>query len=50
MARKASEEDGKQYKVGDTITVKLHDGRKVDATIRAMFQEDGDDRVVAGGG
>ena len=40
MAKKAGEEDGKQYKVGDKITAKLHDGRKVDATIRAVFQQD----------
>jgi hypothetical protein len=39
MAKKAPEEDGRQFKVGDQIQVKLHDGRKVDATIRAVFQQ-----------
>jgi hypothetical protein len=37
MVKKTSPE-GKDYKVGDKITAKLHDGRKVDATIRAVFQ------------
>ena len=39
---KKTPEDGKQYKVGDKITAKLHDGRKVDATIRTVVnQSDG---------
>jgi hypothetical protein len=45
MAKKAPEEDGKQYKVGDHIKAKLHDGRKVDATIRAVFQQDGETKL-----
>ena len=38
MATKTPEGGG--YKVGDKITAKLHDGRRVDATIRAVFQQD----------
>jgi hypothetical protein len=38
MATKTPEGDG--YKVGDQIKAKLHDGRKVDATVRAVFQQD----------
>jgi hypothetical protein len=38
--KKAPEEDGKQYRVGDKIAAKLHDGRKVDATFRAIYQQD----------
>jgi hypothetical protein len=45
MPKKASEEDGKQYKVGDKITSKLHDGRIVDATIRAVFQQDDETKL-----
>jgi hypothetical protein len=45
MAKKAPEEDGKQYKVGDKITAKLHDGRKVDATVRAVFQQDDETKL-----
>jgi hypothetical protein len=41
MAKKTFPE-GKDYRVGDTIIVKLHDGRKVDATIPAVFQQDGE--------
>jgi hypothetical protein len=44
MATKTPE-DGREYKVGDKITAKLHDGRKVDATIRAVFQEDGETKL-----
>jgi hypothetical protein len=33
------------YKVGDTIKVKLHDGRKVDATVRAVVQQDGETKL-----
>lgn len=43
--KKAPEEDGREYKVGDQIKVKLHDGRKVDATIRAVFQQDGETKL-----
>ena len=46
MAKKASEEDGKQYKVGDQIKVKLHDGRNVDATIRAVVHQDEDMKLI----
>jgi hypothetical protein len=35
MAKTKESEDG-NYKVGDQIKAKLHDGRKVDATIRAV--------------
>jgi hypothetical protein len=38
MATKTPEGDG--YKVGDQIKAKLHDGRTVDATVRAVFQQD----------
>jgi hypothetical protein len=41
MAKKAPEEDGKQYKVGDQIIVKLDERRKVHATIRTVYQEGG---------
>jgi hypothetical protein len=44
MATKTPE-DGREYKVGDKITAKLHDGRKVDATIRAVFQQDGETKL-----
>jgi hypothetical protein len=44
-AIKATEGDRKQYKVGDKITAKLHDGRKVDATIRALFQQDDETKL-----
>jgi hypothetical protein len=43
MATKTPEGGG--HKVGDKITVKLHDGRKVDATIRAVFQQDGETKL-----
>jgi hypothetical protein len=47
MAKKKeeSEADG-QYKVGDQITAKLSDGRKVEATIRAVSQQDGDVKLI----
>ena len=38
MAKKKESEDG-NYKVGAQVKAKLHDGRKVDATIRAVFQQ-----------
>jgi hypothetical protein len=44
MAKKEESEDG-NYKVGDQIKAKLHDGRKVDATIRAVFQQDGETKL-----
>ena len=37
----APEEDGKQYKVGDKIIVKLDERGKVQDTIRAVYQESG---------
>ena len=43
--KKEPQDDERQFKVGDTITVKLHDGRKVDATIRAVFQQDGETKM-----
>jgi hypothetical protein len=33
------------YAVGDKVTAKLHDGRKVDATVRAVFQQDGETKM-----
>jgi hypothetical protein len=39
MATKTPEGGG--YKVGDQIIVKLDERRKVHATIRAVYQEDG---------
>jgi hypothetical protein len=45
MAKKAPEEDGKQYEVGGRITAQLHDGRKVDATIRAVYQQDDETKL-----
>jgi hypothetical protein len=39
MAKKTPEKGGKQYKVGDQIKAKLHDGRVVDATVRAVSQQ-----------
>jgi hypothetical protein len=45
MATKTTEGEGREYKVGDTITAKLHDGRKVDATIRAVFQQDNETKL-----
>jgi hypothetical protein len=45
MAKKAAEEDGGGYRVGDQIKVKLHDGRKVDGTIRAVFQQDDETKL-----
>jgi hypothetical protein len=44
MATKKESEDG-NYKVGDKVTAKLNDGRKVDATIRAVFQQDGETKL-----
>jgi transcriptional regulator len=44
MATKTPE-DGREYKVGDQIKVKLHDGRKVDATIRKVFQQDDETKL-----
>ena len=43
MATKTPEGGG--HKVGDKITAKLHDGRKVDATIRAVFQQDDETKL-----
>jgi len=43
MATKTPEGGG--HKVGEQITAKLHDGRKVDATIRAVFQQDGETKL-----
>lgn len=46
MAKKKESEDDGQYKVGDGITAKLSDGRKVEATIRAVSQRDGDVKLI----
>jgi hypothetical protein len=46
MAKKKESEDDGQYKVGDHVTAKLSDGRKVDATIRAVAQQDGDVKLI----
>ena len=43
MATKTPEGGG--HKVGDQIKAKLHDGRRVDATIRAVFQQDGETKL-----
>jgi hypothetical protein len=43
--KKNQEDSSPPYRVGDQIKVKLHDGRKVDATIRAVFQQDGDTKL-----
>jgi hypothetical protein len=43
--KKQSEDDG-QYKVGDHVTAKLSDGRKVEATIRAISQQDYDVKLI----
>jgi hypothetical protein len=40
MAAKKESEDG-NYKVADEIIVKLDERRKVHATVRAVYQEDG---------
>jgi hypothetical protein len=45
LVKKAPEEDGKQFQGGDTIKVKLHDGRIVDAKIRAVFQKDDETKL-----
>jgi hypothetical protein len=44
--KKAEEQDGREFKVGDRVTAKLHDGRKVEATIRAVSQQDGDVKLI----
>jgi hypothetical protein len=41
VAKKKQSGDDGQYKVGDHITAKLSDGRKVEATIRAVSQQEG---------
>jgi hypothetical protein len=38
-------EGGRKYKVDDKITAKLRYGRKVDATVRAVFQQDGETKL-----
>jgi hypothetical protein len=34
------EEPDREFHIGDAVRVKLHDGRIVDATIRAVIEED----------
>jgi hypothetical protein len=46
MAKKKESEDDRQYKVGDHVTAKLSDGRKVEATIRAVSQQDGETKLI----
>jgi hypothetical protein len=46
VAKKKQSEDEGQYTVGDHITAKLSDGRKVKATIRALSQQDGDMKLI----
>ena len=41
-SRKPNKDESSDYAVGDQIKVKLHDGRKVDATIRAVFHQNGE--------
>ena len=36
---------GLSHDDGDHIKVKLHNGRKVDATIRAVYQQDGETKL-----
>jgi hypothetical protein len=45
MAKKKESEDG-NYNVGDQFKVKLHDGRNVDATIRAVVHQDEDMKLI----
>jgi hypothetical protein len=46
MAKKKPEEqDGGEFKVGDAVKVKLNDGRVVDATVRAVSQQDGETKL-----
>jgi hypothetical protein len=45
MAKKKEPEDAK-HEVGDHIKAKLHDGRVVDATVRAVSQQDGDVKLI----
>jgi hypothetical protein len=44
MAKKKESENG-NYKVGDQIKVKLHDSRRVDATVRAVYQQDDETKL-----
>jgi hypothetical protein len=47
MAKKKPEEgnEGKSFAVGDTVKVKLNDGRVVDATVRAVVNNDGEQKL-----
>ena len=46
MAKKKTEEqDGREFKAGDTVKVKLNDGRIVDATVRAVVNNDEDQKL-----
>jgi hypothetical protein len=49
MAQKKESEGEGQYKVGDHITAKLNDGRKVEATIRAVSQQNADVKLIVDG-
>jgi hypothetical protein len=46
VAKKKQSEDDGQYKVGDGITAKLSDSRKVEATICAVSQQEGDVKLI----
>jgi hypothetical protein len=35
------EEPNREFHIGDTLKVKLHDGRVLDAEIRALVEDDG---------
>jgi hypothetical protein len=43
--RNPEKQDGREFKVGDAIKAKLNDGRVVDATVRAVSQQDGETRL-----
>jgi hypothetical protein len=45
MAKKKESEDG-QYKVGDHIKAKRNDGRVVDATVRAVSQQNEEVKLI----
>jgi hypothetical protein len=45
MAKKKESQDARPYKVGDHVKAKLNDGRKVDAVIRAIFDQDNEPKL-----
>jgi hypothetical protein len=44
MPKRKAEDEG-NFKVGDAVKVKLNDGRIVDATIRAVVINDGEQKL-----